>query len=85
MVGSQLSADKVKDFDMANKALTDHLEWIRERSSQFENEYREAELEAEKSLDMPKPSKKHGAAIPIYVNGEFHPYRSKGTFFIRRK
>lgn len=85
MVGSQVSAENVKAFDAARKAVDDHLEWIRERSDKFEAEYHQAELEAEKTLDMPKPSKKYGAAIPIYVKGKFEPYVGRSSFFVRRR
>lgn len=85
MVGSQVSAENIKAFEAANKALDDHWESIKQRSEKFEDEYRQAEIAALETLDMPKDSKKYGAAIPIYVRGKFEPYVGKSSFFVRRK
>lgn len=85
MIGAQIGTDDMEGFLQAEKALDNHLEAIRERSKKFEAEYHQAELEAEKNLDMPKPSKKYGAAIPIYVNGKFEPYVGRSHYYNRRK
>lgn len=85
MIGAQISTDDMNGFLQAEKALDNHLEAIRDQSKKFEAEYQQAELEAEKNLDMPKPSKKYGAAIPIYVKGKFEPYVGQSHYYNRRK
>lgn len=85
MGGSHVGAEASKDYQAKDKEIKDCLKSVRDRSEKFEAEYKEAETEALENMEMPKPSKRHGAAVPQYFNGEFKPYLGSGSYFIRRR
>ena len=85
MGGANVSAATTKEYEVLDKRVAEVLAKIQKKSGEYEAEYKAAEDKALESMELPKTTKRHGVGIPIYKGGEFIPFATKNSYYLRRK
>lgn len=79
MGGFSVSAGKSEAFIANDKALEDLKQSIEKKSKDYETEYKDAALAAEKTLDMPEFNHSFGLPVVKWEDGAFVVYHGRGS------